>query len=202
MNRRENLHTLALQTQSRDLTFPTSVTVALQVRKALDDPDCNIDALGRLIKAEPLISARVVAVANSSAFNRAGRVITDVRAALALIGLRTLRALAMAIVARQLAGTPESPAQRALASRLWEHTSHVAALAQVFARRVTHQDPETALFVAMVHEIGGFYLISRAKDFPGLLDGEPADWFGEDSGEDDLLSSRQLRRHIPSFGAL
>lgn len=196
MNRRENLHTLALQTQSRDLTFPTSVTVALQVRKALDDPDCNIDALARLIKAEPLISARVVAVANSSAFNRAGRVITDVRAALALIGLRTLRALAMAIVARQLAGTPESPAQRALASRLWEHTSHVAALAQVLARRVTHQDPETALFVAMVHEIGGFYLISRAKDFPGLLDGEPADWFGEDSGEDDLIDEDVPERVI------
>jgi len=48
----------------------------------------------------------------------------------------------------------------------------VAALSQVIARRVSCVDPETAMFAGIVHEVGGFYLLSRAGEFPGLLDGE------------------------------
>jgi len=37
------------------------------------------------------------------------------------------------------------------------------------------------MFAGIVHEVGGFYLLSRAKDFPGLLDGDLEDWveYGE-----------------------
>jgi len=47
-----------------------------------------------------------------------------------------------------------------------EHTAHVASLAHVIARRVTRLDPETALFAGIIHEVGGFYLLSRVKDHP------------------------------------
>jgi HD-like signal output (HDOD) protein len=97
--------------------------------------------------------------------------------------------LVTAILARQLPRAPQSPAHRAVAARLWEHNAYVSALAKIIASRVTHQDAETALFAGMVHEIGGFYLISRAEDFPGLLEGEPADWLGEDSGEDEVVDN-------------
>jgi hypothetical protein len=56
------------------------------------------------------------------------------------------------------------------------HTAHVAALAQVIARRVTFVNPDTAMFAAIVHEVGGFYLLSRADEFPGLLDEDPEKW--------------------------
>jgi HD-like signal output (HDOD) protein len=185
MNRRETLNHIAQETQGRELNFPTSATVALRVSKELDNPDCSIDTLSRLIKAEPLLAARILAVANSAAFNRSGRATTDVKAALTLLGFRTIRALATAIVVRQLAGTPKNATHRALAIKLWEHSAYVSALAQLLARRVTHQDAETALFAGMVHEIGGFYLISRADEYPELLEGDPADWFGEDFVEDN-----------------
>ncbi len=117
-------------------------------------------------------------MANSIAFNRAGREITDVRTAVTRLGFRTVRTLAMAFVTRELSGVTDQ-ASRAVAAYLWQHTAHVAALAHVIARRVTHQDPETALFAGIVHEVGGFYLLSRAKEFPGLLDGEPHEWVEE-----------------------
>ena len=191
MDRLDTLRILAAEATSGELAFPTSAAAALRVREALDDPDCELPAAVRLIQAEPLLSARVVAVANSAAYNRSGRAVTDVRAAVTLLGFRTVRSLAMALVARQMAGTPAAPAHRDLALRLWEHSASVAALAQVTARLITRQDPETALFAGMVHEIGGFYLISRAKDFPGLLDGDPWDWLGEDreEGEADNRSA-------------
>lgn len=176
MNRIETLKLICDQAQQGELTFPTGLDVSLKILRVLDDPDCHIDLAAKLILGEPLLTARIVAVANSAAYNRSGQKITDLRNAISRIGLRTARALTAAIATRQMAGAPTLPALRTATTRLWEHTAHVAALAHVIARRVTHQDAETALFAGIVHEIGGFYLISRAKDFPGLLEGEPADW--------------------------
>jgi len=183
MDRLDTLRILTAEAERGELTFPTSATVALRVREVLDDPDCASETAARLIQAEPLLAARIVAVANSATFNRSGRVITDVRTAVTLIGFKTVRTLATAMVVRQMAGMANMAAHRDLAARLWEHTAHVAALAHVIAKEVTRQDPETAMFAGMVHEIGGFYLLSRAKDFPGLLEGDAKDWAGEDKGE-------------------
>ncbi|MBI4986117.1 MAG: HDOD domain-containing protein [Rhodocyclales bacterium] len=177
MDKRAVYKSFAADAAKGELAFPTSAQVAMRVRRALDDPDCHIDTAAKLVQAEPLLSARVVAISNSVAFNRVGREITDVRTAVARLGFRTVRALATALVTRQLAGEPKAQAEQALAAQLWEHTAHVASLAHVIARRVTRLDPETALFAGIIHEVGGFYLLSRAKDFPGLLEGEMNDWF-------------------------
>ncbi|HUW37937.1 MAG TPA: HDOD domain-containing protein [Rhodocyclaceae bacterium] len=182
MDRREALQTIAAEARRGELGFPTSVEVALGVQRALDDPDCHVEAAARLIQTEPLLSARVVALANSVAFNRSGRPITDVRIAAARLGFRMIRALAAAVVTRQMAGISADPVHRLLAERLWAHTAHVTALAHVLSRRVTRQDPETAMFAGIVHEVGGFYLLSRAKDFPCLFDGRAAERI-EDSEE-------------------
>jgi hypothetical protein len=91
---------------------------------------------------------------------------------------------------RQLEGTSAPAAQRRAAAQLWEHSAHVAALAQVLARRVTHLDPEIAMFAGIVHEVGGFYLLSRAADFPALLDEELADL---DSDAEAIVGRAVLR---------
>lgn len=181
MDKRAAYNSIIARIAKGELAFPTSAQLALKLRQTLDDPDCHMDEVTRLVQAEPLLSARVVAIANSVAYNRSGQQISDVRQAVVRLGLGTVRTQAMALVARQMAGHPASPAQQALASRLWEHTAHVASLAHMIARQVTHQDPETALFAAIVHEIGGFYLISCADAYPGLVDDDFSDWI--DGGE-------------------
>lgn len=174
MDRNAVLRKIATEVSAGEISFPTSAQVALRLQRALDDPDCHVDAATQLIRAEPLLASRVVAIANSVAFNRYGREITDVRSAVSRLGFRTIRALAAGIVTRQLAGD-RSAATSALAARLWEHTAQVAALARVIAARLTHQDAETAMFAGIVHEVGGFYLISRADQYPVLLEqGFPA----------------------------
>lgn len=167
----EILVRLAKEAASGEMVFPTSTQIALRVRRALDDPDCSLDQLAKLVRAEPLLAARVVAMANSVVYNRSGRVTTDIRNAVSSVGFKALSSLAMALIVRQMEEMPKLPAHRAMAVRLWEHTAHVASIAYVLARRVTHQDPDTAFFAGIVHEVGGFYLISRAASFPGLLEG-------------------------------
>jgi HD-like signal output (HDOD) protein len=201
MDRREAFRSMAARLSEGELAFPTSARVALSVRHALDDPECKMEIAARLVQAEPLLAARVVAIANSVAFNRSGREITDVRTAVARLGFRTVRALAMALVTRQMAGAGGHPAHQDLATQLWNHTAHVASLAHVIARRVTHQDPETALFAGIVHEVGGFYMLSRADDYPGLLD-DLGDWIDDGEIEVGRAVFKLLNVPEPVAGAI
>jgi HD-like signal output (HDOD) protein len=179
MDRTELYQRIADEAARGELVFPTHAEVGLRIKRMLDDPDCSIEQAAKLIQAEPLLAARVVAVANSAAYNRSGREITDVRQAVSRLGFRTLRSLTMSVLVKQMSGQPADPSLKALSSKLWEHTVHVAALSHVIARRVTFKDPETALFAGILHEVAGFYLISRAKDMPELLHGELTDWQGD-----------------------
>lgn len=178
MDKLDTLKNLVTAAGQGDLTFQTHAAVTLRVQRALDDPDISVAAIAKLIQAEPVLAARVVAVANSAAFNSSGRPIADVGGAVSRLGFRNVRSLATALMVRQMGASTgaASPLQRRMAAQLWEHTAHVTALARVLARRVTHVDAETALFIGIVHDVGGFYLLSRSPDFPGLLEGDPADW--------------------------
>jgi HD-like signal output (HDOD) protein len=181
MDKCEIFRLIASEVAQTELAFPTGVQLALKVRDALDDADCPAATAARLIQAEPLLCARVIAITNSVAYNRSGQIVTEVKAALSMLGFSTVRSLAMALVTRQMAGQSADPKHRALLAQLWEHTANVAALAHAIARHVTHQNPETALFAAIVHEIGGFYMLSRAADYPELLTSDFSDWI--ESGE-------------------
>jgi hypothetical protein len=181
MDRLEAFKNIAAEAARGELVFPTNVNASLKLQQALDDPDCHMEAAAQLVQAEPMLAARSVAIANSAAYNRSGGEITNVRTAVMRLGFQALRTLVAAVVVRQLGGAITTPSLRLKAAQLWEHTAHVAALAHVIAKRVTHVDPETAMFAGIVHEIGGFYLLSRAEDYPGLLDGDLEDWveYGE-----------------------
>ncbi|MEI7612427.1 MAG: HDOD domain-containing protein [Betaproteobacteria bacterium] len=173
------LDSIATDAARGDIVFSTHAEIALRVQRMIDDPNCSIDALGKLVSAEPLLSARVLGIANSIAYNTSGRAISDLKSAISRLGLATLRALAASIIVRQMKEMTKNEEHRDLASKLWEHTAHVAALARVIAKRLTHQNPDAAFFAGIVHEVGSFYLISRASAFPGLLSSDLEAWNGE-----------------------
>ena len=176
MDRLDALKSIAAQAGRGELAFPTHVNATLKLQQALADPDCHVEEAARLVQGEPLLAARTVAIANSAAYNRAGNDVTNVRAAVQRVGFRTLGALAASVIVRQLASGVSDPLLRAKADQLWQHSANVAALALVIARRVSFVDPDTAMFAGIVHEVGGFYLLSRAGEFPGLLEGGADEW--------------------------
>jgi HD-like signal output (HDOD) protein len=172
---------IAAQVSEGGVFFPTSVRLALRIRDTLAAPDCHIDSVARLVQAEPLLASRIVAMANSVAFNPYGREIDDLRSAISRLGLATVRTLSMAVITRQMAGNALPTQACELAEQLWMHSAHVAALARLLAHRVTRLDPEAAMFAGIVHEVAGFYLLSRSQDYPGILDGDFGEWL--DTGE-------------------
>jgi HD-like signal output (HDOD) protein len=195
MDRLEAMKSIAAQAQRGDINFPTNVAATLKLQHALADPECHVDAAARLVQNEPLLAARTVAIANSAAYNRSGSDVTNVKAAVQRIGFRTLGALAASVIVRQLGSQILDPALRKKADQLWQHSAHVAALALVIARRVSHVDPETAMFAGIVHQVGGFYLLSRAHEFPGLLDNGAEEWL--EHGEVTIGRSVLRRLDVP-----
>jgi len=166
---RQALDRIVRQACQGELVFPTNMAAALRLQRALDDPECHLDAAADLVVAEPLIAARLVAIANSVAYTRFGGHVSNVRSAVSLLGFKPLRSLVAVIVVRQLADEIADPALKRQAAELWRHCAHVAVLAKVLAREFTNLDPESALFAGIVHEIDGFYLLTRATELPNLL---------------------------------
>lgn len=188
MDRRDALKIIVGQAGRGELIFPTNVAASLKLQQALDDPGCHLEAAAELVLAEPLIAARLVAIANSVAYTRFGGKVSNVRSAVSLLGFKTLRSLVAAIIVRQISGSISDPALRAKADLLWQHCASVAALARVIARELTAVDPETALFAGIVHEISGFYLLSRAEEYPELVEGVP----DQASQDDDLFLAHSV----------
>ena len=191
MNRLEAFGYIAAQASRGILVFPSSVNAALKLQLALANPDCHLEQAIKLVLAEPLLAARIVGLANSAGFNSGGGAVTTVRGAVMRVGFQNLYTLAAATVVRQFGSRIVDPALRAKAEQLWQHTAHVAALAHVIARRVTGVNAETAMFAAIVHEVGGFFLLSRAEEFPGLLDEDPDNWI--EAGE-ELITREVLKK--------
>jgi chemotaxis protein CheD len=82
--------------KATNLVFPTTAELALKVQRLIDDPDCSIDSLAKLVQADPLLAARVVAVANSVIYNRSGRASRRCPQCRLPARLNTLRVLAAA----------------------------------------------------------------------------------------------------------
>ncbi|WP_415036970.1 HDOD domain-containing protein [Azonexus sp.] len=179
MDKRQIFQSMADAIERGPVEFSSGARQALGLRSALADPSCHAARAAQLISAEPVLAARVVAMANSLAYNPLQREINDLTSAITRLGFATLRSLCMALFAKRLAG-PALPSElQALTDQLWLHTVDVAALARVIARRVTQVDPEAALFAGVMHEVPGFYLLSHAAAYPGLLDGDCSLWYDE-----------------------
>jgi HD-like signal output (HDOD) protein len=170
MDKTSALNALVEQAQRGELIFSASVATSLKVKEAIEDPDCSVDAASKIILNEPVLAARVVAIANSAAYNRSGMEVSNLKGAINRIGFNTLRAIVSSLVVKQIAGASKNPVIRAKINQLWEHSAQVAALAQILARRVTKLDPDTAMFAGIIHEVGGFYVLSRAEEYPSLLE--------------------------------
>ncbi len=155
---------------SENLTFATSADASLRVMKAVDNPDLSMDDLARIVTAEPLLSAKVVRMANSVALNPMGRTITDIKQAIIRVGVAPIRSLAMALTLDQLRHSQRLTGCRQLTNRLWERSVHVAALAYVVARRLSPLPADEAMLAGIVHDLGRFYLLGIAADeHPELL---------------------------------
>jgi putative nucleotidyltransferase with HDIG domain len=164
------LQELASDLSHESISFPTFIDATVRIRDALADPDADFGRVAQVVSGEPLLAARIVHLANSVAFNAAGRKVADVRSAVTRVGFGTVRTTAAAVALEQVVASKELSLFAAEAERVWRHSLDVAAIAYVLARALTPLRPDEALFAGLVHDIGRFYLLSRASRYPELVE--------------------------------
>jgi len=162
------LQDIAQDLASGDVNFPAFSAATVEVRAALDDQNVNAEKLAKVISREPLLSAKLVRLANSTALNPSGRPIADVRTAVIRVGHSNVRSVAVAVAYDQLKADRDLQQHRDKAELAWRHSVQVASISYVIASKLTRLSPDEALFAGLVHDIGFFYLLSRANKYPEL----------------------------------
>ena len=163
------LEDIAKDLSGDEITFPTILDITFQVRTALRDPNLNVEQLAKLVGAEPLMSTKIIRMANSVALNPSGREIADVKSAIVRVGMEAVRTVSFAVAMEQLLKSKQMQPFEDISQRLWVHTSHVAALCRVLAKKLAKINGDEAMFAGLVHDLGVFYLMSRAANFPEFL---------------------------------
>jgi len=159
---------------SGDVNFPICMDAAILVRDTLKDPLVSIERVVQVVSVEPLISSKLLRLANSVSYNPSGKSVTELATAIARLGFEVVRTTSLAVTLDQMLKSRNLANYDKIAKQAWEHSITVAAIARVLARRLGRISPDDAMLAGLVHDIGIFYLLYRAAEYPEYRDNEPA----------------------------
>jgi len=133
-----------------------------------DGSSASFEQLSNLIKADQNMSTTILKAANSSFYSR-GNQVASLQHAIAMLGFRVVRSLAMAANSRSLFETGKySRFQR----YVWKHSTATSVICKELARKMGRADLEEEAFVAgLLHDIGKVVMnaIDRRK-FISVID--------------------------------
>ena len=148
------------------LVLPTLPAIALKIRKAADDPDVNLGAMGEVIAQDPSLSARVTKIANSAYLGRTVKV-TSVSQAVTRIGLSQIKNISTALAMEQLF-VSKNDLVKGYIKKAWDSTVDVVAntMAVMQQYQQTHKgtlSTDTLTLAALVHNIGVLPILTEAE---------------------------------------
>lgn len=136
--------------RARFKTLPAFPKALQKVLELLRRSDVQINHIARAVEADSALALRVLRTANSPFYGSQGGV-TGVRDACRVLGMKTVRNVAMATMAlQQFPVTVDGALSR---RELWRHGIAVGAAARALARHAKC-DGETAFTAGLLHDIG------------------------------------------------
>jgi HD-like signal output (HDOD) protein len=151
--------------QVRDL--PALPDVAMTVMRAADDERSSMTDVARAISRDQALTSRVLRLANSS-FYGAIRTISTVSDAVVLLGLRTVRNLAMAASCQELLAA-ELTGYYMGRGDLWRHSFCAALVAQSLSKRVRYPVAEEAFVAGLLQDVGKVLLSMQLRSHFNLV---------------------------------
>jgi HD-like signal output (HDOD) protein len=163
------VQTLATELSSGKVELPGFPDVAARVQRVLADENVTPDRIVKVISAEPVLATQLLTIANSVALNPSGRQISDLRTAVARVGLNTVRTATIAFAVRQLRGAAELKPIAQQLDALWHRNVLIASLCYVVARKRSRVNADSALLTGMLHGVGRLCIMTRAVRHPTLF---------------------------------
>ncbi len=132
--------------------LPTLPQVAVQVAKLVDDPNTSASQIAFTLSNDQTLTARVLRMANS-AFYGAPRKVSTVTDAIILLGMQTIRNMALAVSCYDVLDL-ELGNYAMRRGDMWRHAFCVGYASQLIARRAGHKAMEEAFVAGLLHDIG------------------------------------------------
>lgn len=166
------LQDLMKDLENNTLVLPTLPEVALRVRDAVDDPETGVSDIAKVIATDAALSARIIQVANSPLM-RATQEIESLDMAVNRLGTKLIRDMVISMVMEQMFQATSEITDKKL-RQVWEHSTAVAAISHALAAQFTTLSPQQAMLAGLVHDIGALPILTKAEDYPELLENEAA----------------------------
>ena len=171
----EFIQRLGSELASNNFKLPPFPETALRVKNALKDPDISIDSLSSIVLTEPMLTVRLLKMANSAMMQRGPLEVTDVKVAMSRIGMNMVQSAAMSVAADEAFQAPKGSLLSMRLNKIRKHSIKVGALAYVLAKKVPNSgNPDDAMLAGLLHSIGKFYILARADESPELIANEVA----------------------------
>lgn len=146
--------------------LPSLPEVAFRIRELIDNPDCSMEELSRLVKTDPAIAAKLVKVANSAMYRGVSHC-DDTLTAITRLGLVTTKQLVASFAILGLFRT-KSDVYKEHMQRLWQQSVEVACYSYVLAKQLPGFNEEEAMLAGLIHSIGEIVLLTYAERFYDL----------------------------------
>ena len=144
-------------------TSPLPFIVSILLNK-LEDPEVSIKEIENVLEKDPLLVAKVLKMSNS-AYYGFPRTISTVREAILVLGLNTIRSIALAISMKSIMNIDTSGYLFGNVRGLWEHSLLTAGGARVIAKRLKLHNYEKYFVAGLLHDIGKIILSDVAKEY-------------------------------------
>lgn len=166
---------LARELNTDRIELPGFPDVVARIQRVLADEKTSSKDVVKLVASEPALAARFVHLANSAAFNKSGREVSDLRAAVNSLGYNVIRSQAAAFAMRQMEQQEWLRPIRPVLADIWKTSNGVAALSFAVAKHVPGAQPDESMATGVFHLIGKLYLFARARQ-ESINPAEIADW--------------------------
>jgi len=153
------------------LIIPALPKIAMAVRKAIEN-DEQVRKIELLLQADPALAALLIKTANSALY-RTTRSASSIEQAIMRMGLRTVKSLVTSYSIKHLFNTKNKVIKHRM-KQLWVHSTEVAAVSYVLARNLREFDPEQALLMGLLHNVGVLPILSYAERYPDIASDEAA----------------------------
>jgi len=165
----EFVRILGKDLEAGDIRLPSLPAVLLKIRNLLEEDDNDFEKVSKIVSVDTALVSKLFVFANSAFHNRGGETIVNLDAAIAKLGLDLVRSTAVALVIKQLVRAQEQSDIMQYVRSIWSRSMRLSSMSYALAAQHSFLNNETAFMCGLLHDVGKLYVLSKAKDVPGLL---------------------------------
>lgn len=141
--------------------LPSPPQTLLKLLALCQSDDVGMAELSELIGRDPAMTARVLAIAHSAAYHRAGTQAMNLMQACSRLGTSLIKVLVISESVRQTFDCVQQAAGADL-RQFWKHSLSTALTARELARRISGASTDEAYLAGLLHEVGRLALLTVA----------------------------------------